>query len=135
MFAPAVFIILLAISSVSSANLVQLPVTSKEPSIMETTYRLQNIKKSIPMLGNLPKPVLVKAVSLYRTGEIGKLTVLLTSISKLDQLYRQQKCRAIFSRDLCNNSSAQPFFMWAKISANKMTQSRPFPQNLLRSKF
>ena len=75
-------------------------------------------------LGKLPKSVMLKAKALYENGEMDKLKELSASLKRLKQLYLMQKCKAIFTADLCSNSSAQPFFIWAKMSANKIIQGQ-----------
>ena len=76
------------------------------------------------MVQKMPKSIIPKAMSLIENGEMEKLKELAAVLKRLKQLYLMQKCKAIFTADLCSNSSAQPFFIWAKMSANKMIQGR-----------
>ena len=88
--------------------------------------RLKTVSSSISELRRLPEPIIRKAVQLYNKGQMEQLLSLLTAVERLEQLYRLQKCSAIFSYQLCSNSSAQPFFLWAKMSANQLTNGRRY---------
>ena len=70
----------------------------------------------------LPDRILSHMKNLYERGETVKLMKLIRAIAKLEQLYMMKKCEAMFSYDVCANSSAQPFFLWAKMFANKITK-------------
>ena len=98
----------------------------RQPSILMTARKLKQISTLFPLFQHLPKPIVQKAIELYQQGKIGKLLKLLITVDKLAKLYQLQKCKAIFSFHLCSNSSAQPFFLWAKISANKIIKERRF---------
>ena len=95
---------------------------NRKPSQLLNTARLKQISNILPLFKQLPEPIVQRAVDLYKQGQIDKLMELLTSIDKLVKRYQLQKCKAIFSFHLCSNSSAQPFFLWAKMSANKIVK-------------
>ena len=113
-------------------------VASKRPSfqhgiLVKSLYKDVQVKDPMPPANvdvfdslsketHLPKPVLVKLYQLHTRGESNKVSKLLGAVSKLEKLYLQHKCRMIFSRHLCSNTSAQPFFLWAKMFANKITR-------------
>ena len=95
----------------------------RHPSFFSSSYqKFILIDKVMPILGNLPLAISNKAVKLHRRRNFKRLNILLNAVTKLDKLYREQKCEAMFSKQICNNSSPQPFYMWAKISANKIIQ-------------
>ena len=70
----------------------------------------------------LPERILRKLAIWYKAGKKGKVFKTLMAITNLQRLYMKKKCYLIFSSDVCENSSAQPFFLWAKMYANKLTQ-------------
>ena len=74
----------------------------------------------LSFLKRLPKPMLQNLAQLYVEGKEKQVNHFLQVAWKIDRFYRKQKCQLFFSFELCSNSSAHPFFLWAKISANKI---------------
>ena len=99
-------------------------VNNSSQGLKTITTQAKGWKNVMSIIGQMPKSVMLKAKALYENGEMEKLKELSAALKRLKQLYLMQKCKAIFTADLCSNSSAQPFFIWAKMSANKMIQGR-----------
>ena len=97
-------------------------VQKRRPSISISIRKLKQISTILPLFKHLPKPIIGKVIDLYKQRKTDKLLKLLSTVEKLLKLYQLQKCKAIFSFHLCSNSSAQPFFLWAKMSANKIVK-------------
>ena len=89
----------------------------------KTSEKYLLVNRVMSMLGHMPKPVVRKVVALYRRGAIKQMIRLLRAVSKLNKIYRLRRCKAAFSRQLCMNTSPLPFFMWAKMSANKIVRT------------
>ena len=75
--------------------------------------------KKIPIFGNLPKPILRTIFILYLKGDTNQIIRVLKASTKLDKTYRLQRCQLIFSTPLCLNASANPFYLWAKLTVDK----------------
>ena len=106
--------------SAAAAAPIQTEQRRKQPTILKTTMKLHILSNVVSVFKYLPEPIVEKSINLYNQGKIDKLLTLLTAVDRLRQLQQFRKCNAIFSFQLCSNSSAQPFFLWAKMSANQI---------------
>ena len=70
----------------------------------------------------LPERIIRKLSKWYNEGRTREVIKVIKAISNLQRLYLRQRCYSMFSSDLCQNASAQPFFIWAKMYANKLVQ-------------
>ena len=86
----------------------------------DDTQQILSSKGHLSFLRRLPKPMLQNLAQLYIQGKEKQVNHFLKVAWKIDRFYRKQKCQLFFSFELCSNSSAHPFFLWAKISANKI---------------
>ena len=94
--------------------------------LLQTTGKFQKMSNLVAMFQCLPQPIIRKGLQLYKHGKFAELINLLMAAKKLVKRYQLQKCKANFSFHPCSNSprSAQPFFLWAKISSSSSSSKQ-----------
>ena len=95
----------------------------KQAPVYSSTNNYQQLQQldleKIPIFGNLPKPILRTIFILYLKDDTEQIIRVLKASAKLDKTYRLQRCQLIFSTPLCLNASANPFYLWAKLTVDK----------------
>ena len=94
-----------------------------EKAIME--HKIAVVSEKIIRSQNnavLPEKMVQKLALLYNEGKREQVAKIFKAINALQKLYWKRKCYLMFSSDVCENSSAQPFFLWAKMYANRVAQ-------------